>query len=99
MTKKDSGNGPVVITTAHRGVFYGQGPKQAAKDKTIRITGARMCVYWSSDMKSVLGMAANGPSQGCRIGPAVKAITLTDVTSVIEVTDEAAKKFDAAPWG
>ena len=87
---------PMVITTAHKGVFFGYGdPSDKA---TIRIEKARMCVYWSQDARSVLGMAANGPTKGCRIGPSVLAITLTEVTSVIEVSEDAAQKFEEGPW-
>ncbi len=87
---------PVVVTTAHRGVFFGYGVP--SPEKVIRIEKARMCVYWDTAAKSVLGMAANGPTKGCRIGPAVPAITLTDVTSVMEISEDAAKAFEAAPW-
>ena len=88
---------PLVITTAHRGVFFGYGdPNQ--KSKTIRITDARMCVYWSSDVKGVVGLAAKGPTKECRIGPAAPAITLTDVTAVMEVSPEAEQRWKEEPW-
>ena len=87
---------PLVVTTAHRGVFFGYG--KVAEKKTIRLTRARMCVYWSADVRSVLGLAAGGPTQNCKIGPAVPAITLCDVTSILEVSEEAAKRWEKGPW-
>lgn len=87
---------PVVVTTSHKGVFFGYGdPSDKA---TIRITKARMCVYWSQDVKGILGLAATGPSKSSKVGPAVPAITLRDVTAVMEVSEEAAKAWEAGPW-
>jgi hypothetical protein len=87
---------PLLVTTAHKGVFFGYG--QPSDKPTIRITQARMCVYWSADCKGVLGLAATGPSDTCKIGPAVPALTLRDVTSVAECSPEAAKKWEEGPW-
>lgn len=89
---------PLIITTAHKGVFFGYG-KPELKDKSIRIEKAQICVYWSADVKGVVGLAANGPTKNCKISPPAPAITLTDVTSVMEVSEEAAKKWEGAPWG
>lgn len=87
---------PLVVTTAHKGVFFGYGVPSAAK--TIRLEKARMAVYWPPANKGVLGLAATGPLQGSRIGPAVPGITLSDVTSVMETSKEAAEKFESGPW-
>lgn len=87
---------PLVVTTTHRGVFFGYGTPSDAP--TIRIERARMAIYWSSDMKGVLGLAIAGPSSTCRIGPAVDAITLRDVTAVMEASATAAKAWESAPW-
>jgi hypothetical protein len=48
-------------------------------------------------MKGVLGLAAQGPDEGCRIGPKVPSIDLRGVSAVIDVTESAAKKWEAAP--
>lgn len=87
---------PVIVTTSHRGVFFGYGEPSDAP--TIRIEKARMVFYWSADVKSVLGLAATGPTNGCKIGPAVPAITLRDVTSVVECSEASAKKFEDGAW-
>ena len=88
---------PVVVTTAHKGVFFGYGVPSDAQ--TIKITDARMGIYWGTSVRGVLGLAATGPDQSCRIGPAVPAMTLRDVTAVIEATPEAAKAWGAGFWG
>ena len=86
----------LVVTTKTNGVFFGYGMPTDAD--TIRLEKARMCVYWSADVRSVVGLAANGPSAACRVGFAAPAIILRDVTAVIECSAEATEKFEAAPW-
>lgn len=87
---------PLVVTT-ERGVFFGYGEPDL-EAQHVRITGARMVVYWSADCRSVVGLAANGPTKGCRIGPQAPAIIVRNVTAVIECSEAAAKKFEEAPW-
>ena len=87
----------LLVTTVHRGVFFGYGDG-AVKSKTITIKNARNCLYWSADVKGFLGLAATGPSDGCKIGPRAPSLTLTDVTSVSEVSPEAADKWERASW-
>jgi hypothetical protein len=86
----------LVITTAHRGVFFGYG--QASGEKTIRLEQCRMCIYWSAETKGVLGLAVTGPKPGSKVSPAVPAMTLQDVTGCMEVTPEAAKAWEKGTW-
>jgi hypothetical protein len=86
----------LIVTTEHRGVFFGYG--KPTTEPTIRIEQAQMCVHWSSDVKGVTGLAANGPTKGCRIGPPAPAITLQKVTSVMEVSPAAEAKWKEQPW-
>jgi len=95
MPTKKSKLRPVLVTTAHRGVFFGHADD--TNGDTIALTGARLCVYWSSDVKGFMGLASNGPTKGCRIGPPAD-ITLRNITAVVEMTDDAVKAWEAAPW-
>ena len=63
----------LVVTTAHRGVFFGYG-EQTEKD-TITLENARMCLYWPVENKGVLGLASDGPKKGSRVSPAAPNIT------------------------
>ena len=87
---------PVLVTTEHRGVFFGYADD--VDGDPIRLKRARLCVYWSSDVKGFMGLAANGPTDNCRIGPPAE-IQLRNITAILEVTPEAVKKWEAAPWG
>ena len=87
---------PLVVTTAHRGVFFGYGER--TDESTIRLEQARMCVSWPPENRSVVGLASDGPKKGARVGPAAPAITLRDVTAVMEASEEAAKAWEKGPW-
>lgn len=86
---------PVLITTAHRGVFFGYTEK--TDGETIALKRARLCIYWSSDLKGFMGLASQGPSSNCRVGQAAD-ITLRNITAVVEVSPEAVARWEAAPW-
>ena len=94
-TAKAAAKRAVLVTTSHRGVFFGYATD--TEGATIDLKRARNCLYWSRDVKGFIGLAATGPTSGCRIGPAAD-IQLRDITSVSEVTPEAAAKWESSPW-
>lgn len=96
MCDSDTLGNPVLVTTVHRGVFFGY--LQEDQGATVVLRNARNCVYWSSDVKGFLGLAAKGPSKTCRIGSKAPEITLRDVTAVVRCTDEAQAAWEAEPW-
>ena len=92
-------NKPVVVCTEHRGVFFGYVPKdQNVEASRITLSKARMCVYWSQDVRGVLGLAGNGPTPSCRIGPAVPAISLNGVTAVMSASGTATIAWEQGYW-
>lgn len=86
---------PVIVTTAHRGVFFGYAKNTTGE--TIALEKARLCVYWSSEIKGFMGLASQGPSASCRIGSPAD-ITLRNITAVVEVSPEAVTRWESAPW-
>jgi len=92
---KNNTERPVIVTTEYRGVFFGYASNTDGDQ--IHLRRARLCVYWSADMRGIMGLAAIGPSDGCRIGPPAD-ITLRKITAVIEVTPQAVERWEAAPW-
>jgi hypothetical protein len=88
---------PCVVTTEHRGVFFGYLDGDPA-EKVVTLTDAQMCVYWAKDVEGVLGLAAMGPSKSSRVTRPVPSVTLQAVTSVIEATDVAVKAWGDRPW-
>lgn len=57
----------------------------------------RNCIYWPTENKGFMGLAAMGPVKGARVGPAAD-ISLRDITSVMECTPEATQAWEHAPW-
>jgi hypothetical protein len=86
----------VLVTTAHRGVFFGR----LAEDRgeVVTLEEARNCVYWPPATKGFLGLAEQGPPDGSRVGPSVPSLTLRAVTSVARCTPKAEAAWRIGPW-
>lgn len=85
---------PVIVTTEFRGVFFGYATDTSGDN--ITLNRARNCIYWPSSQGGFAGLAAEGPAKGARIGAAVSTIDLRKVTAVIEVSQDAAAKWEVA---
>ena len=86
---------PVLVTTAHKGVFFGFATDTSGE--TIKLFRCRNCLYWGSSMRGFVGLAAHGPDESCKVGPAAD-IELRNITSVSEVTPDAVAKWEKFPW-
>lgn len=85
----------VIVTTAHRGVFFGYATNTSGD--TIKLRQCRNCLYWSSDVKGFIGLASTGPSKSCRIGPPAD-IELRNITAVVECSQAAVAAWEESPW-
>lgn len=86
----------VMIGNSRNGLWFGYATDTS--DTTVVLRRARQIVYWSADCKGAGGLAANGPTAGCRITAAVPEIKVRDVVTVGVLSVEATAKFEAAPW-
>jgi len=91
----------VMLTTdsTKRGVFTCLINEKDKNLENIEAEDIRMVVYWSTDVKGIIGLAAKGPSKSCRVTAAVKKGIIKGVVGVFELTDAAYKKFETEPWG
>ena len=83
---------PVIVCTELRGVFFGY-----AADTTgdrVHLKNARMAIYWGTD-KGVMQLAETGPTPKSKIS-ARADIEVRKVSAVFEVTEAAAKAWEAA---
>ena len=87
----------VVVTTSHRGVFFGELTDDQSPNK-VTLKNARMCVYWSQSVRGIVGLAATGPDKHCKVTLAAPSITLYAITSVMKCSDEAIKQWEAGSW-
>lgn len=85
----------VVVTTSHRGVFFGYATDTGGD--IIKLRAARNCLYWPTENKGFMGLAAMGPVKGARVGPSAD-IELRNITSVMACTPDAVKAWEGAPW-
>jgi hypothetical protein len=87
---------PVLITTAHRGVFAGlihEG--QDITVKAMPLKAAKMAIYWGTT-KGVMELADVGPNSKSRISAPADIPMLHDITAIFDITPEAWKKWEAA---
>jgi hypothetical protein len=85
----------VIVTTAHRGIFFGYTTDVAGR--TISLRAARNCVDWPASSNSFLGLASKGPIKGAMVSPAAD-IVLHDVICVAQCTDAAVEAWESRPW-
>ena len=95
MVTKKKAHRAVLVTTAHRGVFFGYVAKDDGKIVTLK--NARNCIYWTKAIGGFLGLASLGPNASCRIGVRADGLKLYDVTSVSDCTQAAVKAWEEAP--
>lgn len=86
----------VVVTTDARGVFFGTMVEQ--EGTSVRLDNARNCLFWSEETKGFIGLAVTGPMKGSRVGPACLSMELAGVTSIIECTPDAVRRWEESPW-
>ena len=81
---------PVLVTTKHRGVFFGFAAKDDICNEHIALKRCRCAIRWNTAPNGFLALAKDGPNQGSRIGSEADEVFLRDVTSVTICTDNAA---------
>ena len=97
MKKQEPKEQAVMVTTEFRGVFFGYLTDMPVNG-SVTIKRARNCIYWSQDVRGFMGLASEGPSKNCKVGPAVSSITLNKVTAIVEVSPAAQAKWETGPW-
>lgn len=98
MTTKANGDArPVLVTTAHRGVFFGYVEDVSAFPATVTLKRMRNCINWRG-LKGFLALTTEGPTSACRIGPAAARGSLANCTGMWDVEPAAVEAWERAPW-
>jgi len=87
----------VLVTTEHRGVFFGYVEDESKFPTTIALTKMRNCIQWRG-LKGFLELTTTGPTKSCRIGPAAGRGTLAKCTGIWDVEPTAVEAWENAPW-
>ena len=86
---------PVVVCTDKRGVIFGY-TKDTAADP-IKLTNARMCLYWPSSVGGVFGLGEIGPNANTKVSAPLDKAKFKGVSCVFGVTDAAEIAWNSAP--
>lgn len=86
----------VIVTTEHRGVFFGYVEDESKAPAEIVLTEMRNVIYWPSSVGGVFGLASNGPNKETRLGAKIKKIKVYKVTAIFDVEPDALKKWSEA---
>lgn len=81
---------PVIVTTEHRGVFFGYATDTSGS--AIKLSRARMAIFFGTT-KGVMELAETGPTQSSKIS-ARADIDVRKVTAIFEVTPAAAAAWE-----
>lgn len=84
---------PVIVTTEHRGVFFGYAEDTSGTE--IKLKRARMAISFGTT-RGILELAETGPTDRSKISARAPEIDVRKVTAVIEVSPEAAEKWEDA---
>jgi hypothetical protein len=87
----------ILITTKHRGVFFGRVADEEPIDgeHIHNVKSAKMAIRFGTD-RGVVQLAETGPTESSRISAKADMPIIRDVTAVFSVTDDAAQKWDEA---
>jgi hypothetical protein len=83
---------PVIVCTEHRGVFFGYATDTEGTE--IKLAKARMAIHFGTT-RGVMELAETGPTIRSDVS-AQADIYVRKVTAVFEVTESAAKAWEAS---
>ena len=85
----------VLITTAHRGVWYAEVATDAdLSTETLKnLKNCRMAIYWGTT-KGLHQLCETGPTNNSKISAPADIEVLHKVTGVFSVTDKAAEAWN-----
>ena len=84
---------PVIVTTEHRGVFFGYADD--TRGATIDLQNARMAIRFGTT-KGLMELAETGPTASSKISARAPKIEIRKITAVIEVSAAAAEAWERA---
>lgn len=87
---------PVLVTTAHRGVFAGLiDDDQDVTAKTMPLKAAKMAIYWGTT-RGVMELCQSGPTSSSKISLPADIAALHDITAVFDISPDAWAKWEKA---
>lgn len=78
----------VIVTTEHRGVFYGSLASYDGKDRVAQLDDALMVIQFGTT-RGLLQLAATGPTTSSNLSDTAPSMRLEKCVSIIDVSKEA----------
>lgn len=85
---------PVIVTTKHRGVFYGHVSTDEVIGDVATLHDARMAIKFGTT-RGLFELADTGPTDASHISAVAPVAEIRDITAVLDVTDGARKAWEA----
>lgn len=97
MATKKQAPKPVLVTTAHRGVFFGymQKREETPEGLTITLENARCAIRWGTT-GGFFELASRGPGANSRVGARAPKVEIRKVTSVTDCSPDATAAWERA---
>lgn len=87
---------PVLITTAHRGVFAGLIPSdQDLTAQSMPLRAAKMAIYWGTT-KGLMELCDTGPTGSSKISAPADIPMLHAITAIFDISPAAWAKWERA---
>lgn len=81
---------PLGVKLTDNTVFIGLCEDKAARP--LVLLQAHMLVYWSQDTRGLGGVASNGPTRNCKIGPEISVVDM-EAKSILYTFDVSTKAY------
>ena len=78
----------VVITTEHRGVFFGTMTAHDIDARRATLKGAVMAIHWNTT-GGLFELASAGPNAGSRLSVVAPSMEVEKITAIMDVTEAA----------
>ena len=90
---------PIILCCGANGraVVYGRVETDPVLGQPVRLYGARMVLYWSTECGGLFGLAARGPKTSSRLTAAIPALTETVWQESLDVSETAATEIERWP--
>lgn len=92
-TAKSKAPRPVIVTTEHRGVFFGYATDTSGSE--IHMTNVRMPIKFGTT-RGLLELSDTGPTHKSLVSARAERMEIRKITAVIDVAPEAVKAWEAA---
>lgn len=90
-----NGSTAVLVTTSHRGVFFGRLSDDEDMSASVVTLADCSCAIKFGTERGFLQLAATGPTKESRIGAFAPKVVLQGVTSITECTEAAVQAWEA----